>query len=204
VSHEFKTAKPSSRNAATYRNGGPTYTHDLGHVLALDPVVQQPEHEHRFWMCGVWVWYELMLLKPSASPGTIFSSSPTTAKHALLAQLAEQLTLNQRVVGSSPTGGTQEPRLVTRRVFSFSLDAKCLRHRVCGIHVERTNRMFRFLEKVRYKWRRRRTLVRFVVLTLDEIWNAWEPPQAKAPRRLKSIPSERTQPQAAQSLRRIA
>ncbi len=33
-------------------------------------------------------------------------------------------------------------------------------------HVERTNRMFRFLEKVRYKWRRRKTLVRFVVLTL--------------------------------------
>ena len=38
-------------------------------------------------------------------------------------------------------------------------------------HVERTNRMFRFLEKVRYKWRRRRTLVRFVVLTLDNIWD---------------------------------
>jgi hypothetical protein len=37
-------------------------------------------------------------------------------------------------------------------------------------HVERTNRMFRFLEKVRYKWRRRKTLVRFVVLKLDEIW----------------------------------
>jgi hypothetical protein len=37
-------------------------------------------------------------------------------------------------------------------------------------HVERTNRMFRFLEKVRYKWRRRRTLVRFVVLKLDDVW----------------------------------
>jgi hypothetical protein len=37
-------------------------------------------------------------------------------------------------------------------------------------HVERTNRVFRFLEKVRYKWRRRRTLVRFVVLRLDEVW----------------------------------
>jgi hypothetical protein len=37
-------------------------------------------------------------------------------------------------------------------------------------HVERTNRMFRFLEKVRYKWRRRKTLVRFVVLTLDGLW----------------------------------
>ncbi len=29
-------------------------------------------------------------------------------------------------------------------------------------HVERTNRMFRFLEKVRYKWRRRKTLVRLL------------------------------------------
>jgi hypothetical protein len=37
-------------------------------------------------------------------------------------------------------------------------------------HVERTNRMFRFLEKVRYKWRRRKTLVGFVVLKLDVIW----------------------------------
>ncbi len=37
-------------------------------------------------------------------------------------------------------------------------------------HVERTNRMFRHLEKVRFKWRRRRTLVRFVVLTLVGIW----------------------------------
>jgi transposase-like protein len=46
-------------------------------------------------------------------------------------------------------------------------------------HVERTNRMFRFLEKVRYKWRRRRTLVRFVVLTLDGIWRDWTPAETK-------------------------
>jgi hypothetical protein len=45
-------------------------------------------------------------------------------------------------------------------------------------HVERTNRLFRFLEKVRYKWRRRRTLVRFVVLELDEIWSSWSPPKS--------------------------
>ena len=37
-------------------------------------------------------------------------------------------------------------------------------------HLERTNRTFRLLEKVRYKWRSRRTLARFVVLTLDSIW----------------------------------
>jgi hypothetical protein len=33
-------------------------------------------------------------------------------------------------------------------------------------HVERTNRRLRYLEKVRYKWRRRRTIIRFVVLAL--------------------------------------
>src|ERR1700722_19917240 len=46
-------------------------------------------------------------------------------------------------------------------------------------HVERTNRMFRFLEKVRYRWRRRKTLVRFVVLTLDEIWRDRTTAEAK-------------------------
>jgi len=34
-------------------------------------------------------------------------------------------------------------------------------------HVERTNRRLRYFEKIRYKWRRRRTIVRFVVLALD-------------------------------------
>jgi hypothetical protein len=45
-------------------------------------------------------------------------------------------------------------------------------------HVERTNRLFRLLEKVRYKWRRRRTLVRFVVLKLDEVWSRRPSPEA--------------------------
>ena len=44
-------------------------------------------------------------------------------------------------------------------------------------HVERTNRMVRFFEKVRYKWRRRKTLVRFLVLKFNEIWNGWSPPK---------------------------
>ena len=56
-------------------------------------------------------------------------------------------------------------------------------------HVERTNRMFRLLEKVRYKWRRRRTLVRFVVLTLDRIWNQRAIPQANTTK-----PSQATAP----------
>jgi hypothetical protein len=36
--------------------------------------------------------------------------------------------------------------------------------------VERCNRKLRYWEKVRYKWRRRRTLVRFLVLALDAWW----------------------------------
>src|SRR5439155_9853264 len=37
-------------------------------------------------------------------------------------------------------------------------------------HVERCNRKLRYWEKVRYKWRRRRTLIRFLVLALDHWW----------------------------------
>ena len=67
-------------------------------------------------------------------------------------------------------------------------------------HVERTNRMLRFLEKVRYKWRRRRTLVRFVVLKLDAIWNAWKPPM-KETRRSRPGIRRKTQPQTINRLR---
>jgi len=35
-------------------------------------------------------------------------------------------------------------------------------------HVERCNRVLRYLEKVRYKWRRRRTIVRHILLQLDK------------------------------------
>jgi hypothetical protein len=37
-------------------------------------------------------------------------------------------------------------------------------------HVERCNRGWRWLEKVRYKWRRRRWLVRYVVLWAERVW----------------------------------
>lgn len=37
-------------------------------------------------------------------------------------------------------------------------------------HVERTNRKIRFAEKSRYKWRRRKWVVRYVLLALDRWW----------------------------------
>ncbi len=60
-------------------------------------------------------------------------------------------------------------------------------------HVERTNRMFRFLEKVRYKWRRRKTLVRFVVLKLDVIWSEGTEAQEKKADRFQSKEPGRTE-----------
>jgi hypothetical protein len=51
-------------------------------------------------------------------------------------------------------------------------------------HVERANRRLRYLEKVRYKWRRRRTTVRFVVLALDR----WRQRQLQAQEAARSVP----------------
>ena len=39
-------------------------------------------------------------------------------------------------------------------------------------HVERANRRFRFTEKLRYKWRWRKWVVRYVLLALDRTWQA--------------------------------
>jgi transposase-like protein len=72
-------------------------------------------------------------------------------------------------------------------------------------HVERTNRLFRFLEKVRYKWRRRRTLVRFVVMTLDRAWREWAPAESKGSEAPGPAPSsDEAPPPAGQRSRRVA
>ena len=52
------------------------------------------------------------------------------------------------------------------KMIAFLHSPACQRVRTNN-HVERTNRQLRYFEKVRYKWRRRRTIVRFVVLALD-------------------------------------
>jgi hypothetical protein len=71
-------------------------------------------------------------------------------------------------------------------------------------HVERTNRVVRFLEKVRYKWRRRKTLVRFVVLRLDSIWSHWVAPKARRTESPQSHRRQRAQASTRQQPRRVA
>jgi Transposase len=78
-------------------------------------------------------------------------------------------------------------------------------HRVrTNNHVERTNRMVRFWEKVRYKWRRRKTLVRFVVLRLDAIWSQGISREAREPNLAKVLSGRRTQDHARKESRRVA
>jgi hypothetical protein len=71
-------------------------------------------------------------------------------------------------------------------------------------HVERTNRMVRFWEKVRYKWRRRKTLIRFVVLRLDDIWSHWVTPEARETKSPKIGQRRKAQDPTGQEPRRVA
>jgi hypothetical protein len=61
-----------------------------------------------------------------------------------------------------------EPARFTKMVaFLKSPAAKRLR---TNNHVERTNRKLRYYEKVRYKWRQRRGIIRFLLLAIDRWW----------------------------------
>jgi Transposase len=69
-------------------------------------------------------------------------------------------------------------------------------------HVERMNRRWRFAEKVRYRWRRRRWVVRWVVLLLDVAWKDALPLSATGPP--PQVQAEPTQAQHGQSGRKMA
>ena len=71
-------------------------------------------------------------------------------------------------------------------------------------HVERTNRMVRFWEKVRYKWRRRKTLVRFVILRLDEIWSEGVAREGREAESAGSLPQRKPQVPTGRESRRVA
>jgi transposase-like protein len=55
------------------------------------------------------------------------------------------------------------------KMIAFLKSRACRRVRTNN-HVERVNRKLRYEEKARYRWRKRRTTVRFLVLLLDRYW----------------------------------
>ena len=82
-----------------------------------------------------------------------------------------------------------EPKLT--KVLAFVEQPAAQRQRTNN-HVERMNRRLRFAEKVRYRWRRRRWVVRWVVLLLDVVWKEALPVTATG------APQSRTEPAQAQ------
>jgi transposase-like protein len=59
-------------------------------------------------------------------------------------------------------------------------------------HAERANRRFRFTEKLRYKWRRRKWVVRFVLLSLDRWWRQAAIAAAEANRASQDEPGDQS------------
>lgn len=86
------------------------------------------------------------------------------------------------------------------KMIAFLKSRACDRVRTNN-HVERVNRKLRHQEKARYKWRKRRRIVRFLVLLLDRWWaqerairNRWcEEPDEADPSRSSSKPSRKRQ-----------
>jgi transposase-like protein len=82
------------------------------------------------------------------------------------------------------------------KMIAFLKSLACRRVRTNN-HVERVNRKLRYEEKARYKWRKRRPTVRFLVLLLDRYWrrerairNRWHDESPPAVRDRSSPKSE--------------
>jgi hypothetical protein len=75
--------------------------------------------------------------------------------------------------------------------FVYSAAAKKVR---TNNHVERANRRLRFWEKLRYKWRRRRWVLRFVLLALDRWWQQAAEATAQADQAAPAEPHEQPSP----------
>jgi hypothetical protein len=84
------------------------------------------------------------------------------------------------------------------KMIAFLKSPACRRVRTNN-HVERVNRKLRHQEKARYKWRKRRRIVRFLVLLLDRWWgreralrNRWrEGPEEALPSRSSRKPTRK-------------
>jgi transposase-like protein len=63
-------------------------------------------------------------------------------------------------------------------------------------HVERVNRKLRYQEKARYKWRKRQTIVRFMVLLWDRYWKQERKARNRWPEEVQPRPRNQTVPRA--------
>jgi hypothetical protein len=72
--------------------------------------------------------------------------------------------------------------------FAKAMEYRCWCHQTqirTNNHVERMNRKIRFWEKVRYRWRRRRTIIRFILLAIGVWYEKQKLDMQKPKKRLK-------------------
>jgi Transposase len=82
------------------------------------------------------------------------------------------------------------------KMIAFLKSPACRRERTNN-HVERINRKLRYEEKSRYKWRKRRTTVRFLVLLLDRYWRHEQALRNRWPAEPRSESPNRSSPKVA-------
>jgi Transposase len=87
------------------------------------------------------------------------------------------------------------------KMIAFLKSPACRRVRTNN-HVERINRKLRHQEKARYKWRSRRTLVRFMVLLWDRYWTEERANRNRWPENSPPEESSRSVPKTAMAQRR--
>jgi hypothetical protein len=81
------------------------------------------------------------------------------------------------------------------KTIAFLRSPACRRVRTNN-HVERVNRKLRYEEKARYKWRKRRTTVRFLALLLDRYWRQERAVRNRWPEEFQATARNRSSPQA--------
>jgi transposase-like protein len=79
------------------------------------------------------------------------------------------------------------------KMIAFLKSRACDRVRTNN-HVERVNRKLRYQEKARYKWRKRRTIVRFMVLLWDRYWKQERRARNRWREEVQPEPHHRTAP----------
>jgi transposase-like protein len=79
------------------------------------------------------------------------------------------------------------------KMIAFLKSRACDRVRTNN-HVERVNRKLRYQEKARYKWRKRRTIVQFMVLLWDRYWKQERRARNRWPEEVQPQPRNQTVP----------
>jgi transposase-like protein len=96
----------------------------------------------------------------------------------------------------------QLPAKKFAKMIAFLKSPACHRVRTNN-HVERVNRKLRYQEKARYKWRKRRTIVRFVVLLLNRYWQQERAARSRWQEDVQPEPHQRASPKA-KPVKRVA